>query len=96
MSEIVEKLARALYATDCALDPIEPREPDWGRGGFKTEVIRWNALARAVLSTLADNLTPDMVEAAQRASDYQDHLGPPTKRSLQAALTAALRSAVGE
>lgn len=38
-----EGLARELYETACIIRGVEP---EWGRGGFKTEVILWLALAR--------------------------------------------------
>lgn len=48
--DALDAAARRAYAAHCACDPIEPREPDWGRGGYKTEVAVWQAVARAVLS----------------------------------------------
>lgn len=47
---MVERVARSLYQTSCMNDPIEPVEPDWGRGGYKTQVGYWMALARAVIA----------------------------------------------
>jgi len=44
----VEEAARALYAASCANDPVEMfQEPDWGRGGYKTQVFYWRNLALA-------------------------------------------------
>jgi hypothetical protein len=63
----LEQMARAMYAASCALHPIEPMEPDWGRGGYKTQVMYWHGLAQACLSVLAE---PDsaMVEAAKHGA----------------------------
>lgn len=43
----LEPAARAAYAAACAASPTEPVEPDWGRGGYKTQVLYWRAVARA-------------------------------------------------
>jgi Lar family restriction alleviation protein len=49
----VEAVARALYATSCALDPVDAnREPNWGRGGYKTEAVYWHGLARAAIAAI--------------------------------------------
>lgn len=47
--EAVDQAARAAYATYCAMDPVESREPDWGRNGYKVEAGVWQAIAAAAL-----------------------------------------------
>lgn len=55
----VERVARDLYAASYALDPVDENGvPDWGRGGFKTEIVYWQGLARAALSALREAPTP--------------------------------------
>jgi hypothetical protein len=46
---MLDEAARAAYAAFCASDPLQPREPDWGREGYKVEAAVWQAVARAVL-----------------------------------------------
>lgn len=53
--ELVERMARVLYESSCRNDPLDPEhEPDWGRGGFKTQVLYWQALARALLPLIRE------------------------------------------
>jgi len=49
--DIVERCARAAFKAHHATGPTETAydEPNWGRGGFKTEVIVWEAVALACL-----------------------------------------------
>lgn len=63
--EVVDAIARKLYETSCALDPLdEERQPDRGRGGYKTEVMYWHGLARAALSVMPPD---DVREATEKA-----------------------------
>ena len=50
--EQIERVARAIYEADCALDPIAPREPVWGRGGYTTSIMLWHGLAKAAIAAL--------------------------------------------
>lgn len=52
---MVERVARAAYAASCANDPLDGEaEPDWGRGGYKTQVIYWHAVARAAIAAMRE------------------------------------------
>lgn len=66
--EQVERVARALYKASCALDPVEATEPDWGRGGYKTQIIYWEGLARAALTAL----TPSAVAGQPKYATDED------------------------
>lgn len=77
MTEIVEKLA---HTVQLALAKVQV-------GGIHSDDAA--CVARAVLSTLADNLTPELVEAAALVGNLPE-------AAAREALTAALRSAVGE
>ena len=46
----IDAAGRAAYAAFCAMDPIESREPDWSRAGYKVEAGVWQAVARAALA----------------------------------------------
>lgn len=49
LEAMTDYVGRALYAASCSLDPVEATEPDWGRGGYKTQVAYWHGLARAAM-----------------------------------------------
>ena len=50
--EQADTAGRAAYEAYCAMDPIEPRQPDWGRQGYKIEAAIWQAVARAAIRAL--------------------------------------------
>src|SRR5690606_4778346 len=52
MSDLVEKVARALYEAHHNAGPFADEPIEWGRGGYKTQVAIWHAVARAALSVL--------------------------------------------
>jgi hypothetical protein len=52
MSELVEQVARALYEAHHNAGPFADEPIEWGRGGYKTQVAIWHAVARAALSVL--------------------------------------------
>ena len=98
MSELIEKLARALA------------EQDWSakrRQGIRAdEPLPWQSFkgqASAAITCLADNLTPEMVEAGLQAQcdlpgcewtdAVSDGLAMVMRLKMEKALTAALRSA---
>ena len=64
-AELVEVAAKAAYASWCTTDPVAPKEPDWGRGGYKTEVVVWQALARAVLAAVS----PHLIDRGRREAE---------------------------
>jgi hypothetical protein len=70
----LDAAARAAYAAYCANDPLEPmKEPNWGRGGYKTEVVVWHAVANAVLE--ADRAVEEKEDAAHAARIAADPFG---------------------
>jgi hypothetical protein len=52
MSDLVEQVARALYEAHHNAGPFADEPIEWGRGGYKTQVAIWHAVARAALSVL--------------------------------------------
>jgi hypothetical protein len=52
MSDLVEQVARALYEAHHNAGPFADEPIEWGRGGYKTQVATWHAVARAALSVL--------------------------------------------
>ncbi len=61
--DMVDEVARKLYEASCALDPVEPKAPEWGRDGYKTEVVYWHGLARAAIAAMREP-TAEMQRAA--------------------------------
>lgn len=65
--ELIDKAARAAFEAHHYAGPIGDEPIEWGRGGFKTEVMTWQAIARAV--------APIFAEAFARVAEeqYRDH-----------------------
>lgn len=56
--EQADTAGRAAYEAFCAMDPIEPRQPDWGREGYKIQAAVWQAVARAAIRAHLAGNTP--------------------------------------
>lgn len=52
--ELVERVARACFEAAHYAGPIGDEPIEWGRGGYKTQVIMWEAVARAAISAIPD------------------------------------------
>lgn len=64
MPDDVEEVARAAYAAYCAV--MRPDEPiEWGRGGYATQVVEWEAIARAIIPIIRDDALEDAADLAQ-------------------------------
>jgi hypothetical protein len=55
VTDEIERVARACFAAHHHCGPTEAayEEPNWGRGGFKTERVVWDAVARAAIAAIA-------------------------------------------
>lgn len=52
---LVEAIARAIFAAQWEAGPLsDDGPPNFGRGGFKTEVVSWTAAARAALTAITE------------------------------------------
>lgn len=80
MDDRIEAAARAAYATYCA---IHGTPLNWGRStkeqpsGFKTEVIVWTAVARAVIKAAP----PELLESLKELVSFSGAHGGPYARA---------------
>ncbi|MES2782572.1 MAG: hypothetical protein V4657_07240 [Pseudomonadota bacterium] len=54
--DMVEVVARKTYEAAHIAGPFGDEPIEWGRGGFKTQIIQWRAVATAALAAFSDAL----------------------------------------
>src|SRR5690349_8875668 len=74
--EQIEAVARAIYEAQHLAGPFGDEPIEWGRGGYKTQVIQWQAAARAAISAMPAPVDEELRGLVERLRTHFDDCPP--------------------